>query len=309
MRTENGIHTFSLVCRSSYTEIQNIVGAVPCVTKADKYHLNISRKILKFKSTGVEIHLYQSLVHPSWIKLIVNPSSLLADGYCPTELFCEPDEISDVKKRLREILDKCGIDCRLKKFKLSRCDLTRNQYYDSKKELSSQLDRFRKSYVMPRYKVDADEQFWTIFCKSCEFSAYNKSYELDTRHDILIDHNILRLELRLERKRIRQVVKKQDWEDALAGLCKRGDTLLDRFIHRLYQDFEDVVTKETALEKIEKSSFREKTKKSLCKIVNLANACTSLNTVQKKMRLKSKDFKRLLNKFYKLGIHPVTNSR
>lgn len=82
-----------------------------------------------YKSTGVEILLHQSIAHPCWITLIVNPSSLLAGEYRPVSLY-QPDKKSlrKLHKLLRSILDKVGIEQRLKEFKLSRCDLTQDIY-------------------------------------------------------------------------------------------------------------------------------------------------------------------------------------
>lgn len=137
---ERGVHTFSITAKCSYTEIQNICGNQLCIQKYhDKYFLNISYEIVKFKDIGVEIQLHQSLVRRSWVTLIINPSSLLAGEYCPTALFSAVDDIPAVKHRLRSILDKCGINRKLKEFRLSRIDLTENRHYLSSKDKDATL--------------------------------------------------------------------------------------------------------------------------------------------------------------------------
>ena len=218
MKTENGIHTFSLKIRSSYSGIQNIITANTCirVTK-DKFGLNNNYCIPTYKSTGVEILLHQSIAHPCWITLIVNPSSLLAGEYRPVSLY-QPDKKSlrKLHKLLRGILDKVRIEQRLKEFKLSRCDLTRDIYCKNTCERMLRLDYFRKSLPIRSYQPvpfgkyekneekwrGANQHSWTIANKSCAFSVYDKTYELKTRHDIKIKDSILRIELRLERKAI-----------------------------------------------------------------------------------------------------------
>ena len=102
---------------------------------------------------GVEIWLHQSLVRRSWITLIVNPSSLLEGMYCPTALFSDVSKIPEIKHRLREILDSCGIDRRLKEFKLSRVDLTEDRYYPDSTKKDEDLAIFIKSFLisMERY--------------------------------------------------------------------------------------------------------------------------------------------------------------
>lgn len=328
LKTEKGSHTFSLDVQSSYTEIQNIQSNNLCIPKwHDKCFLNVDYEIVRFKNSGVEIHLKQSLAHKSWITIIVNPSSLLAGEYCPTALFNDVKEIPKIKEKLREILDECGIPVKLKDFNLNRTDLTRNEYYDSTEEVDEQLGIFQKSYLIPHYKPipfekfmnddgtyeDANEHSWTIACgdkknrktSNSEFSVYDKSYELEKRHGIKLEEHILRKELRLGRDRIRQLTKSSSWEGQLAELIKKQDKLMDKFLHRLYQDCGEIVTVEQALQIIEASSFRQKTKKKMCRIVKLVVKSESLIEVREKMKLSHKHFRALLDRFRKLGISPT----
>lgn len=137
MERNDGIHTFSLKTRSSYSEIQNICMQNACIRgKHDRFSLNQNFCIADYKDKGVEILLHQSLVHPSWVTLIVNPSSLLAGEYQPTGLFRPTEQtMKQLKTRLRTIPDEIGLDTRLKAFRLSRCDQTRDRYYDRAAEV------------------------------------------------------------------------------------------------------------------------------------------------------------------------------
>jgi len=81
---------------------------------------------------------------------------------------------------------------------------------------------------------------------------------------------------------------------------------MDKFLHRLYQDSDKIVTKEQALQMIEESSFRKKTKTKMCKVVNLTVKWGSLIKVRSKMGVSHKTFKALLDRFRKLGISPIT---
>ena len=85
---EYGIHTFPLKLQCKYSEIQNIIEQNECIcTDKGKSGLSSYYQMPQFKSIGVEIHLGQSISHPCWLILIVNPSSLLASTYEPTALF------------------------------------------------------------------------------------------------------------------------------------------------------------------------------------------------------------------------------
>ena len=233
---EYGIHTFSLKLQCKYSEIQNIIEQNECIrTSNGKLGLSPYYQIVRYKPIGVEIHLGQSVSHPCWLVLIVNPSSLFAGTYEPTALFqADKESVQQVKHRLRNILDKIGVNRRLKEFKLSRCDLTCNLYYERKADVQNRLDIFKKSFPIPHYSAvkfgkytNSDEKFkgankhsWTIEnkSKSCAFSVYDKSYELEKRHDIKIDEHILRLELRFGRSKITKLTKSKDWESQLVEL-------------------------------------------------------------------------------------------
>ena len=143
---------------------------------------------------------------------------------------------------------------------------------------------------------------------STAFSVYDKTYELAARHEIDIEDHILRLELRIERKRIRQLAPKGSWEDQLQELIKQQSKQMDKFLHRIHQDIGAIVTDEAAFQMIESSSFRTKTRKAMCKAVGLTKKCGTLVEVRKKMKISRKKFKALLSKFRKIGINPITRT-
>ena len=322
---ESGIHTFALKLRCKYSEIQNIIEQNECIrTGKGKLGLSPYYQIVRYKPIGVEIHLSQSVSHPCWLVMIVNPSSLLAGTYEPTTLFqADEKSVQQVKHRLRNILDKIGIDRRFKEFKLSRCDLTCNLYYKRKADIQDRLDIFKKSFPIPHYNAvkfgkysNSDEQFkgankhsWTIEnkSKSCAFSVYDKSYELEKRHDIKIDEHILRLELRFGRLKITKLTKSKDWESQLVELGSQVEMHQHKFLHRLHMTHFDPISLPELLDCINASRYREKTKKKLRRIAKKANGCVSLAAVQKDCRIKKSDFIKLLGKFEEMGVGCISS--
>ena len=315
-----GIHTFSLKLQCKYSEIQNIVEQNECIcTGKGKLRLSPYYQIPQFKEIGIEIQLGQSVAHPCWLVLIVNPSSLLAGTYKPTALFqADEKSVQQIKHRLRNILDKIGIDRRLKEFKLSRYDLTRNLYYERKADVQDRLDIFKKCFPIPHYSVikfgqysNSDKKFkgankhsWTIEnkSKSCAFSVYDKSYELEKRHDIKIDEHILRLELRFGRSKITKLTKAKDWESQLIELGSQVENQQHKFLHRLHMTHFDPISLPTLLDRINASKYREKTKRKLRRIAKKANGCVSLAAVQKNCRIRKSEFIKLLGKFEEMGM-------
>ena len=321
---EYGIHTFSLKLQCKYSEIQNIIEQNECIcTGKGKLRLSPYYQIPQFKEIGVEIQLGQSVTHPCWLVLIVNPSSLLAGTYKPTALFqADKKSVQQIKHRLRNILDKIGIDRRLKEFKLSRYDLTCNLYYERKTDIQDRLDIFKKSFPIPHYNTvkfgeysNSDERFkgankhsWTIEnkSKSCAFSVYDKSYELEKRHNIKIDEHILRLELRFGRSKITRLTKAKDWYGQLIELSEQVEKQQSKFLHRLHMTYFDPVPLSELLDRIDASKYHEKTKKKMRRIAKKANGCVSLTAVRKDCRIKKSDFIKLLGKFEEMGVGCVS---
>ena len=317
---ESGIHTFSLKLQCKYSEIQNIIEQNECIcTGKGKLGLSPYYQIVRYKPIGVEIHLGQSVSRPCWITLIVNPSSLLAGTYKPTALFqADEKSVQQIKHRLRNILDKIGVDRRLKEFKLSRCDLTCNLYYKRKTDVQNRLDIFKKSFPIPHYNTvkfgkysNSNEKFkgankhsWTIEnkSKSCAFSVYDKSYELEKRHSIAVDEHILRLELRFGRSKITKLTTSKDWESQLVELGSQIEKQQHKFLHRRHMTHFDPVSLPELLDRINASKYREKTKKKLRRIAKKANGCVSLAAVQKDCRIKKFEFIKLLGKFEEMGM-------
>lgn len=310
-----GIHTFSLKLQCKYSKIQNIIEQNECIrTSKGKLGLSPYYQITQFKDIGVEIQLGQSVSHPCWLILIINPSSLLTGTYKPTALFqADKESVQQVKHRLRNILDKIGVDWRLREFKLSRCDLTCNLYYERKADVQDRLDIFKKSFPIPHYNTvkfgkysNSDEKFkgankhsWTIEnkSKSCAFSVYDKSYELEKRHNIVIDEHILRLELRFGRSKITKLITSKDWESQLIEFGSQVEKQQQKFLHRLHMMHFDPIPLPELLDRINSSKYREKTKKKLRRIVKKANGCVSLAAVRKDCRIKKSDLIKLLGKF------------
>ena len=234
----------------------------------DKYLLNKLHCITKYKKYGVEILLNQSYNRPSFITVIVNPSSLLADEYRPIDLFKADSKktVKLLKQKLYSILKEIGINVKNADISLSRCDLTKDMYLPNYADIPFMLKIFEKSYITDkRLKVDIQKHSWTIKNKIREFCVYNKTYELKKRHEIDISDNILRLELRLSRKSMPKKYKSKSWTDELFKLYADHNKLINSFIRKIHQDFERVVSYDEAIQIIDGSKYRKKQNTSLKK--------------------------------------------
>ena len=280
------------------------------------------------KHRGVEILLTQSLTHRSWIRLIINPSSLSSGRYEPLALFqAEHADLKLVQKRLKEIIKELDLPMKLKDFKLNRVDFTRNLYCKSSKEVRVRLDIFRKSEKLPYYKEkkfgnhsgerdeavdqplyadEANRHVWMTGVKDSEFAVYDKGYELKKRHGLTVLAPVLRMELRVSGQRVRKLAGKGNWKDQLRQLSKDQDEIVNKFLHRLHQDFPQVVHKKEAFKRIEESCFQQRTKGKMRELVKKMSSCGSFTAARQKMGLSKKSFIQLLGKFEKIKISPIT---
>ena len=296
---ESGIHTFCLKRKYSYSEIQNIIEQNKCFCCGkDRYELSSYYQITQYKSRGVEIQMSQTFVSRPSFKRNMN--------------------FAGMKLLLHYILKDIGVSESLKTFKLSRCDLTCNLYYESRAEVRKRLEIFKKSHPIPRYSEisfrsymdfdekskDADKHSWTIEnqSQSCAFSVYDKTYELKKRHNIKIDEHILRLELRFGRSKITKMTKAKDWYGQLIELSKQVEKQQSKFLHRLHMTYFDPVPLSELLDRIDASKYHKKTKKKMRRIAKKANGCVSLAAVRKDCRIKKSDFIKLLGKFEEMGV-------
>lgn len=329
MRIERGIHTFSLTAPCSYHTIQELCETQShYVRKMSGARLTKIISLNKYKPQGVEILLTQSIDHRSWIRLIINPSSLCSGRYEPLALFqAEHADLKQIHKRLKEIIKELELPMKLKDFKLNRVDFTRNLYCKSSKEVRVRLDIFRKSEKLPHYKEkkfgnhsgerdeavdqplyadEANRHVWMTGVKDSEFAVYDKGYELKKRHGLTVLAPVLRMELRVSGQRVRKLAGKVRWEDQLRQLSKDQDKVVDKFLHRLHQDFPQVVHKKEALKWIEESGFQKRTKDKMRELVKKMSSCGSFTAARQKMGLNKKSFIQLLKKFEKIKISPIT---
>jgi len=331
MKIERGIHTFSLTAPCSYNTIQELCeDHAHYMSKKLSYGLKKVIFLNAYKHCGVEILLTQSLTHRSWVRLIINPSSLCSGRYEPLVLFqAEHADLKLVYKRLKEIIKELDLPMKLKDFKLNRVDFTQNLYCKSSKEVRVRLDIFRKSEKLPHYKEkkfgncsgerdeavdqplyadEANRHVWMTGVKDSEFAVYDKGYELKKRHGLTVLAPVLRMELRVSGQRVRKLAGKGRWEDQLRQLSKDQDEIVNRFLHRLHQDFPQVVHTKEALKRIEESGFQKRTKNKMRELVKKMSSCGSFTAARQKMGLNKKSFIQLLEKFEKIKISPITLS-
>ena len=178
-------------------------------------------------------------------------------------------------------------------------------YYKEKKFGNHSGER-DEAVDQPLYADEANRHVWMTGVKDSEFAVYDKGYELKKRHGLTVLAPVLRMELRVSGQRVRKLAGKGNWKDQLRQLSKDQDEIVNKFLHRLHQDFPQVVHKKEAFKRIEESCFQQRTKGKMRELVKKMSSCGSFTAARQKMEISKKSFMQLLGKFEKIKISPIT---
>ena len=153
------------------------------------------------------------------IGLIINPSSLLADDYQPTQLFHPKKKAcGEVLLQTEEILHELRLEdnahprklvVQPEELSLSQMDLTMNLWLSNDADLPELIRLFKKAKLPPSFKRckgknrEIDRHCFVMNCHTVAFKAYDKIYELqrDGRCPAkLAGKKLLRIEVSLKRE-------------------------------------------------------------------------------------------------------------
>ena len=92
-KIERGVHTIELyACNLKYEQVQKVMDWLVeekqlQIVRRDPFNIDRHAKSDFLIASGVRIHIYQSHDKSNGLGLVINPSSLLAGSYQPTQLF------------------------------------------------------------------------------------------------------------------------------------------------------------------------------------------------------------------------------
>ena len=332
---EIGIHTFSLFHKLSYSDVQNLIELLQeqghCrKIKDDVYSGNRAYFSDYFSQYGVLIYLYQHLNGRSGISLRVTPCTALEGQYAATSLY-QPTKknyrkLTDILDRM---LDELELDFTSEDMTISRADPCANLQLDESDLVAEYLRIFRKARVIRHYKVvtyqksaksvknakEANQHSYRQQSRRASFTAYDKRYvlqQLDRCPNDLTDKGILRIEAELQREALLKRIKaKKGWsnEKILKESAKRSAQILSKYLCQLlgagdYMRYQDAVALIESAKM--KKKMRERMIYLLRKTSDSNNLDRALAKLQKKYNLKESQANRVLKKFQRLGISPIT---
>ena len=332
---EIGIHTFSLFHKLSYSDVQNLIELLQdrghC--RKVKQDLNCSNRTYfsdYFSEYGVLIYLYQHLNGRSGISFRVTPCTVLEGKYAATALYQPTKEnyrkLTDI---LDELLEELELEFASDEMSISRADPCANIHLKDAAAVSEYLRIFRKSRVIRHYKVDsytrdsksvknaneANQHSYRQKSKRASFTAYDKGYVLQQRDrcpDDLLSKGILRIEAGLQREALLKRIKaEKKWTNykILKECAKQAPKILTKYIRQLmcegmYVQYKDAV----AL--IESAKMKKKMRERMLYLLRKTSDSDHLDNAVKKLKkkydLNNNQVNRILKRFEKLEISPIT---
>ena len=231
--------------------------------------------------------------------------------------------------RADTMLKQIDCPCKLKDMKLYRVDVTANLIFETSSLVESYLRILKKSLILPRYHVEqfkkdegkakdcqeANRHSYKQSCKTAAFFAYDKTAQLemiDAFPASLVGKRVLRLEVQLRRKGMRNWVSKDHMDNngkVLNTLYEKTGDILRWYLKRLQLKGQRHVRYKEAKEMIDglrSKKTRERMLYLLRKASDRKSLSAAIEDLKEEFGLKSGQITRVLKKFDKLGISPIT---
>lgn len=164
-KIERGVHTIELyACNLKYEQVQKVMDWLVeekqlQIVRRDPFNIDRHAKSDFLIASGVRIHIYQSHDKSNGLGLVINPSSLLAGSYQPTQLFHPKKKAcGEVLLRTEEILHELRLEdnahprklvVQPEELSLSQMDLTMNLWLSDDADLPELIRLFKKGQTAP----------------------------------------------------------------------------------------------------------------------------------------------------------------
>ena len=282
-----------------------------------------------FAGQGIKLRVSRYRGSIWTLAVTVHPTLLL--GNTDRSALFHPDKtnVKEVMSGADNLLKQICCPCKLKDMKLYRVDVTANLIFDTVAVVESYLRILKKSLILPRYHVEefkkgegkakdykeANRHAYKQSCKSASFFAYDKTAQLEMINASpasLIGKRVLRLEVQLRRKGMRKWVSKEHMDNSgkiLRTLYEKAEDILCWYLKRLQFKGQRHVRYKEAKEMIDglrSKKMRERMLYLLRKASDRKSLSAAIDDLRDEFDLKPGQISRVLKKFDKLGISPIT---
>lgn len=260
-----------------------------------------------------------------FLQIKVNPRMMFHKDSHPFVYIADAADVRNSLDRIQDFLDMTDINGISKEcFYIQRIDYCANIRLRSKYEVEEYMRLVRKG-LCPHPTIRKEEysktqgrwiptrNSFTVYCGSYEFSVYDKQSQMMGEkdkylaEDIAEAEGIVRVELRVKRNKVRYEKMKSDCEsetEYLMHTAEISERLLDKYLRECFGTG-CFVKASKAEEIIRESSYKDKTKERMCRIIR-DTAKNGLQKASLNYEKKHKNFCDMMGRFNSLGISPIT---
>lgn len=260
-----------------------------------------------------------------YLQIKVNPRMMFHKDSHPFVYIADADDVRNSLDRIQDFLDMTDINGITKEnFYIQRIDYCANIRLRSRYEVEEYMRLVRKG-LCPHPAIRKEEysktqgrwiptrNSFTVYCGSYEFSVYDKQSQMMGEkdkykaEDIAEAEGIVRVELRVKRNKIRYEKKKSGYESEIEYLMDTSEIserLLDKYLRECFGTG-CFVKASKAEEIIRESSYKDKTKERMCRIIR-DTAKSDLQKASLCYEKKHRSFYDMMDRFNSLGISPIT---
>lgn len=333
LEIQQGIDTYCLftpLTNKSKNAIFNALEKLPEFrTHKKDYYLDQYRYTSNyFEENGIKLDIQRYSAIGWSLKVRLKPSIILKAEH-PWALYQPTNKnYRTLVNRADRILKTVGVPCSINEMSICRLDVTENLIFKKKELVQIYLNLLKKSLIPAKYRLDyfqktnpkvkdvqeANRCSYKILCKSAAFFAYDKTAQLQMIGRIQAPtggKKILRLEVQMERPAIKKQVGEQvNNYQYLKSCAQQGSEILSWYIDRLQPKCEQYIHYQAAVDMVEKNITNKRTKEWMLYLLRKVSDSRDLSSAMDKLKdefvLKRHQCERILKRFAKLGINPIT---
>ncbi|MCF2661505.1 hypothetical protein [Pseudoflavonifractor phocaeensis] len=329
-----GIDSFSCTYSLTPKQKSSILGALRIRPKfqtrcSDYFDCTYDYTSDCFAGQGIKLRVSRHKGSLWNLTVTIHPTLLLGDTDRSALFHPNKKTVKEVMHGADTPLKQIHCPCKLKDMKLYRVDVTANLIFETAALVEGYLRILKKSLILPRYHVEqfkkgegkakdckeANRHSYKQSCTAASFFAYDKTAQLEmiaASPASLVGKRVLRLEVQLRRKGMRKWVSKDHMDNngkVLKMLYEKAGDILRWYLGRLQLKGQRHVRYKEAKEMID-GLRSKKTRERMLYLLRKASDRKSLSAAIEDLRaefgLKSGQINRVLKKFDKLGISPIT---
>ena len=333
-KTELGIDTFSFYSNltpKQKSRILEVLRALPGFQTKREDYIEETYEYTSdcFADQGVKLMVFRKKKSVWGLFVVLHPTLLLGD-HDRSALYHPKKKVhKELMKQADSILKRVHVPCKLQEMKLYRVDVTANLVFEDSDLAESYLRILKKGLLLPHYHLEwfrknehkakdikaANTHSYKQACKSAAFFSYDKTAQLEMIGrfpDRLIGKRVLRLEVQLRRKGIRKWVCEDDLDNCVKTLraleAQAGD-IIRWYLHRMeltggiHVRYEDAAA---IIGGVKHAKTRARMLYLLRKTSDSRDLTAALEKLKKEFDLSGGQIKRLLKKFRKCEISPIT---